>query len=191
MMKKGKMIILSAPSGAGKTTLVKHLLEVNPKLCFSVSCTTRQQRNNETDGKDYYFISLDDFRERIQNSEFAEWEEVYPNHFYGTLQKEIERIWSENKHVVFDIDVQGGLNLKKQFGERALSIFIQPPTLDDLAKRLELRNTDSPDKLKMRIDKAKDELSFAQDFDKILVNDDLEEAKNQVNILINDFIKSE
>lgn len=188
MMKKGKLIILSAPSGAGKTTLVKHLLEINPDLSFSISCTTRAQRASENNGKDYYFISVDEFQNRIKNNEFVEWEEVYPHHFYGTLQKEIERIWAENKHVVFDIDVQGGMNLKKQFGAQALSIFIQPPNLNELGKRLENRNTDSPEKLKMRIDKAQEEMSFAQDFDKILINDDLNQAKNELKSLVEDFL---
>lgn len=182
------MIILSAPSGAGKTTLVKHLLQTNPALSFSISCTTRAQRINENHGKDYYFISVDEFQKRIDNKEFAEWEEVYPQHFYGTLKTEIQRIWSEDKHVVFDIDVQGGLNLKKEFGDQALSIFIQPPNLDELAKRLEFRNTDAPEKLAMRIRKAQEELSFAHEFDEILVNDDLEKAKKDLEILINEFI---
>jgi len=187
-MGKGKLIILSAPSGAGKTTLVKHLLEINPKLSFSISCTTRDKRINEEHGKDYYFISVDEFNQKIKNNEFAEWEEVYPHHFYGTLKEEIERIWAEGKHVVFDIDVQGGLRLKKLFPEQALAVFVQPPTLNELAKRLSSRNTDSAEKLKMRIDKAADELSFAQQFDTILVNDSLAQAQKDLENLVGDFI---
>lgn len=188
-MKKGKLIILSAPSGAGKTTLVRHLLETNPALAFSISCATRDQRITEIDGKDYYFLSPDKFREKIDNQEFVEWEEVYENHFYGTLKSEIDRIWKEAKHVLFDIDVQGGLNLKKQFGDQALAIFVQPPTLDELAQRLTNRNTDSPEKLKMRIAKAAQELKFAPDFDLIIINDDLEEAKAETQEKVSQFIQ--
>lgn len=187
-MKEGKLIIFSAPSGAGKTTLVKHLLHVNPKVAFSISCATRQKRINETDGKDYYFLTPDAFKQKIENQEFAEWEEVYKDHFYGTLNAEIERIWNEGKHVLFDIDVQGGMNLKKKFGDKALAIFVQPPTLQELAKRLTNRNTDSRDKLKMRIEKAADELQFSKNFDKIIVNDDLEDAKKKVEILVDEFV---
>lgn len=187
-MEQGKLIIFSAPSGAGKTTLVKHLLKQNDHLCFSISCATRGKREGETHGKDYYFISVDEFNQKIQNKEFAEWEEVYPDHFYGTLNQEIERIWAEGKHVLFDIDVQGGLRLKQLFGDRALAIFVQPPTLDELAKRLTARNTDSPEKLKMRIEKAADELEFAPQFDKIVINDQLEEAQKEVQSLVDNFI---
>ena len=180
-MEKGKLIIFSAPSGAGKTTLVKHLLEINPNLSFSISCATREKRTNETHGKDYYFLSVDEFNQKIDEQAFVEWEEVYPNHFYGTLRSEIERIWNEGKHVVFDIDVKGGLKLKEIFGDRALAIFVQPPTLDELAKRLTARNTDSPEKLRMRIEKATDELAFADQFDQILINDNLHDAKSEMD----------
>ncbi|MDO5656288.1 MAG: guanylate kinase [Flavobacteriaceae bacterium] len=188
-MSTGKLIIFSAPSGAGKTTLVKHLLQNNPKLAFSISCATRSQRINETDGKDYYFISPDDFKQKIDNQEFVEWEEVYKNHFYGTLKSEIQRIWNQDKHVLFDIDVKGGLNLKKQFGENALAIFVQPPTFEALAQRLTARNTDSNDKLQMRIEKASEELKYAPQFDWILINDDLQKAKSQVIEKVNEFLQ--
>lgn len=188
-MQEGKLIIFSAPSGAGKTTLVKHLLEQNDNLCFSISCATRDKRRGEVHGKDYYFISVDEFNKKIENKEFAEWEEVYPDHFYGTLNQEIQRIWAEGKHVLFDIDVQGGLRLKKLFGDQALSIFVQPPTLNELAKRLTARNTDSPEKLKMRIEKASDELAFADQFDIVLINDQLDEAKKEVQQIVNQFLE--
>lgn len=187
-MNPGKLIIFSAPSGAGKTTLVKHLLQTFADLKFSISCATRNKRINEIDGKDYYFISLEEFKQKIENQEFAEWEEVYPNHFYGTLNAEIERIWSEGKHVIFDIDVQGGLNLKKKFGDRALAFFVQPPTIEELARRLTARNTDSEEKLKMRIAKAADELKFAPKFDYVLINDNLDDAKSEIEAKVKSFL---
>lgn len=190
-MKEGKLIIFSAPSGAGKTTLVRHLLSVNPQLAFSVSCATREKRVNETDGKDYYFITAEEFRKRIENQEFAEWEEVYEDHFYGTLKSEIERLQKDGKHVIFDIDVKGGLNLKKQFGNKAVAIFVQPPSLELLTERLKARNTDSAEKLKMRIAKASDELTFAPEFDLIIINDDLERAKTESEEKVNSFISSD
>ena len=190
-MQSGKLIIFSAPSGAGKTTLVKHLLEANPNLSFSISCATRSKRHNETHGKDYYFISAEEFSQKIDNNEFAEWEEVYADHFYGTLKEEIERIWAEGKHVVFDIDVKGGLRLKELFGDRAMAIFVQPPTLEELSKRLSDRNTDTPEKLEMRINKVAEELAFAQQFDRILINDSLEQAKKEVEEVVEKFILNE
>lgn len=189
-MKEGKLIIFSAPSGAGKTTLVKHLLAVNPALAFSVSCATRKKRENEIDGKDYYFLTPEVFKQKIENQEFTEWEEVYQDHFYGTLKSEIQRLWNDGKHVLFDIDVKGGLNLKKQYGDQALAIFVQPPTIEDLSKRLTARNTDAVDKLKMRIAKAAEEMKFAPDFDLIIINDNLEEAKATSVQHVNDFIQS-
>lgn len=186
--KKGKLIIFSAPSGAGKTTLVKHLLNHRDDLAFSITCCTREPRVGEIDGEDYFFISEKAFKEKINNNEFAEWEEVYKDHFYGTLNAEIERIWNEGKHVIFDVDVVGGLNLKNKFKERALSIFVQPPNVQTLAERLKNRNTDSEDKLKTRIAKAKHELSFAPKFDVILINDNLDTAKEEVNKLASDFL---
>lgn len=189
-MKGGKLIIFSAPSGAGKTTLVKHLLnEKSDELEFSISCATREKRTGEVHGKDYYFLSADDFRKKIDNNEFAEWEEVYEDHFYGTLNSEIQRIWDEGKSVLFDIDVVGGLNLKKKFGDKALAIFVQPPSVEELANRLRGRQTDSEDKLQMRINKAEEELKFADKFDKIIVNDDLTKAQAEVMQIVSDFIK--
>lgn len=188
-MKKGKLIIFSAPSGAGKTTLVRHLLNSRSDLAFSISCCTRDKRDGEIDGKDYYFLNVDDFKQKVNNNEFAEWEEVYENHFYGTLKSEIQRIWNGNQQVLFDIDVKGGLNLKKQFGDKALAIFVQPPSVEELKNRLTKRNTDSPEKLKIRIAKANEELSFASDFDVIVVNDDLNQAKKEVEFLVKSFLE--
>lgn len=187
-MKKGKLIIFSAPSGAGKTTLVRHLLNSRSDLAFSISCCTRGKRDGEIDGKDYYFLDVNDFKQKVNNNEFAEWEEVYENHFYGTLKSEIQRIWNEGNHVLFDIDVKGGLNLKKQFGKDALAVFVKPPSVEELKKRLTNRNTDSADKLKIRLAKANEELSFAPEFDEIVVNDDLSKAKLDVEELISRFI---
>ncbi|MGM5630400.1 guanylate kinase [Apibacter raozihei] len=185
---EGKLIILSAPSGAGKTTIVQYLLSVIPELSFSISCTTRPKRENETDGKDYYFLTETEFREKIEGKEFIEFEEVYKNRFYGTLHTEIDRLWNQGKHVIFDIDVQGGLNLKKQFGDRALALFIAPPSLKELEERLRSRNTENEETLKMRIEKADQELSFANNFDHVIVNDNLEKAKNKAHKLITSFL---
>ncbi|MXV39091.1 guanylate kinase [Flavobacteriaceae bacterium Ap0902] len=188
-MKDGKLIIFSAPSGAGKTTLVKHLLKKRSNdLAFSISCATRDKRVGEEHGKDYYFLAPEAFKQKIDNNEFAEWEEVYENHYYGTLKSEIQRIWDSGKHVLFDIDVVGGLNLKKQFKDKALAIFVQPPSLAVLADRLKTRNTDSDDKLQMRIDKAVDELTFAEDFDVVIVNDDLDKAQEEILQIVHNFL---
>ncbi len=190
MENKGKLIIVSAPSGAGKTTLVKHLLEEIPNLEFSVSCATRNPRENETHGKDYYFISADEFKQKIDNQEFAEFEEVYEGSFYGTLKSEIERIWAKGKSVIFDIDVVGGINLKKIYPENSLSIFIMPPSVKELENRLRNRNTESEEKLKMRIDKAEKELLLAPQFDKIIVNKHLEESQREIEELVVLFLNS-
>lgn len=187
--KPGKLIIVSAPSGAGKTTLVHHLLSEIPDLEFSVSCATRKPRENETEGKDYYFISAEAFKERIKNNEFAEWEEVYKDNFYGTLKAEIQRILDKGHSVIFDIDVKGGINLKKLYPEDSLSIFIMPPTEEELERRLRNRKTETENQLKMRIGKAKRELALADQFDQILVNDNLKESKSSIVHLVNDFIK--
>lgn len=187
-MNKGKLIIFSAPSGAGKTTIVKHLLMKFPELSFSISATTRARRGEEVDGKDYYFISQESFLHKIAQKEFVEFEEVYSGTFYGTLRSEIERIWAEGKHVIFDIDVIGGLHLKKKFGEDALSVFVQPPSLEILIERLTGRGTDSPEKLAERIKKADKELKYADQFDVILKNNDLETACKEAEILIGDFL---
>lgn len=189
-MKTGKLLILSAPSGAGKTTLVKHLLEVNPDLEFSISCTTRNPRNNEIDGKDYHFISVEEFKQKVENQEFAEWEEVYTQTFYGTLKSEIQRIWNNGKHVIFDIDVEGGVNLKKIYPENSLSIFIQPPSIEELEKRLRGRNTDSEEVIAMRVAKAEQELKLAPQFDQILINDTLDEGKEKLVAMVSNFLES-
>lgn len=183
----GKLIIIAAPSGAGKTTIVKHILANNSHLEFSISSTTRKKRGNETDGKDYYFISEAEFKKKIANQEFIEWQEVYHGIFYGSLKKEVERIWKNNKQVVFDIDVQGALNLKKIYSERALSIFIKTPTKDVLYTRLMDRETEDPKSLAERIQKAESELQYENKFDAVVVNDNLEEAIQKTEKLIKDF----
>ncbi len=187
-MQEGKLVIFSAPSGAGKTTIVHHLLKQIPQLAFSVSATTRQKRGEEVHGKDYYFISKEDFLHRIAQKEFVEFEEVYKDNFYGTLRSEIERLWSEGKQVIFDIDVEGGLHLKKKFGHRALAVFVHPPSLEVLIKRLHGRATDSPEKLKERIEKAEKELAYADKFDLILKNDDLKTACAEAEQLVSKFL---
>ena len=189
-MQKGKLVIFSAPSGAGKTTIVHHLLKQFPQLAFSVSATTRERRGNEVDGKDYYFISKEEFLHRIAQKEFVEFEEVYADNFYGTLRSEIERLWAEGKHVIFDIDVEGGLHLKKKFGDRALAVFVQPPSLEVLIQRLTGRATDSPEKLKERIAKAEKELRYADQFDLILQNNELEKACQEAEKLVSDFLSN-
>lgn len=191
-MKKGKLFIFSAPSGAGKTTIVKHLLDkFDQELSFSISATTRPPRGQEVDGRDYYFVSKEAFQEKIKNNEFVEYEEVYNGIYYGTLQSEVQRIWDDGKSVVFDIDVVGGRNLKSIFQDQALAIFVQPPSLKELERRLSTRGTDSTEKVKERIEKAEYELDQAQFFDTILLNDNLPEACEQAEKLIEDFLKKE
>lgn len=186
---QGKLIIFSAPSGAGKTTIVKHLLKKYPnKLAFSISASTREPRGDEEDGKDYYFISKEDFLHRIAHQEFVEFEEVYSGTFYGTLNAEIERIWASGKHVVFDLDVIGGLRLKKKFEDKALAIFVEPPSLDVLEMRLRGRGTDSEEKLKERIEKADKELIYSKDFDVVLHNDSLSKACLEAEKLVEEFL---
>lgn len=185
---EGKLIIFSAPSGAGKTTIVQYLLSIFPEISFSISCTTRPKRENEVDGKDYYFLTEEQFHEKIKNNEFIEYEEVYKGRYYGTLHSEIERLWNQGKHVIFDIDVRGGLNLKKQFKDRALAIFIAPPSLKDLEERLKNRNTENLESLLTRIQKADEELSFAKDFDAVIINDNLEKAQNKAKTLVKNFL---
>lgn len=187
---EGKLIIFSAPSGAGKTTIVKHLLKkYSDKLSFSISASTRKPRGDEVDGKDYYFMTKEKFLHRVAQQEFVEFEEVYSGTFYGTLNMEIERIWKLGKHVVFDLDVIGGLRLKKKFEDQALSIFVQPPSLMELEKRLRGRGTDTEDKLKERIAKADKELVFSKDFDMILHNDSLEQACEEAEQIIEQFLE--
>lgn len=188
-MNSGKLIIISAPSGAGKTTLVKHLLENSEEIEFSVSCATRSPREGEIDGKDYYFLSPEEFKQKIENQEFAEWEEVYENSFYGTLRSEIERIWAKGKAVIFDIDVVGGINLKKMYPENSFSIFIMPPSVEELEKRLRSRNTESEEKLQMRVKKAEKELLLAPEFDKTLINENLDLSKVEMVELVSGFLK--
>ena len=169
-MSKGKLIVFSAPSGSGKTTIVKHLLQKQElNLEFSISATSREQRGSEINGKDYYFLSFKDFKNKIKNDEFLEWEEVYRDNFYGTLKTEVERIWSEGKHVIFDIDVSGGLRIKRKFPEETLAIFVKPPSIDELKRRLKKRKTESEDKINMRVAKASAELATSPLFDSVVV----------------------
>jgi guanylate kinase len=185
---KGKCIIFSAPSGAGKTTLVHRLLASSENYAFSVSACSREPRENEINGRDYYFIGLDSFREKIKENAFVEWEEVYKDNYYGTLKSELNRIWSLGKTVVFDVDVVGGMNLKKIFKDNALAIFVNPPSLEVLEKRLRGRKTESEEKINMRISKATIELDRASEFDVIVENNVLEEAVEQVKLLANKFV---
>ncbi|MDR3696998.1 guanylate kinase [Mucilaginibacter sp.] len=188
MNQEGKLIIFSAPSGAGKTTIVQHLLGKIPQLEFSVSATTRKPRGDEQHGKDYYFISKEEFLHRIAKKQFVEFEEVYTGTFYGTLRTEIERIWAEGKTVIFDIDVIGGLHLKRKYDGQALAIFVQPPSLEVLIERLTGRGTDSAEKLKERFSKAEKELNYAPEFDIILKNHDLQTACSEAEELVRNFI---
>ncbi len=184
----GKLVIFSAPSGSGKTTIVKRLLEKFPQFEFSVSATSRAPRGNEKNGVDYYFLSADEFREAIAQDRFVEWEEVYADMFYGTLRSEVERIWAKGNVIIFDVDVMGGLNLKRIFGEQACAIFIMPPSIEVLRQRLIGRGTDSLDKIEQRIAKAEFELAKAPEFDHIVINDDLEEAVRETTEIISDFL---
>ena len=190
MNQNGKLIIFSAPSGAGKTTIVHHLLTKIPQLEFSISATTRKARGDEEDGKDYYFISKKEFLHRIAKKQFVEFEEVYTGTFYGTLRTEIERIWQKGKTVIFDIDVEGGLHLKRKYDGQALAIFVQPPSLEVLIERLTSRGTDSGEKLKERFIKAEKELNYAPQFDIILKNYDLQTACDEAEELVLNFVKS-
>lgn len=186
---KGKLIVFSAPSGSGKTTIVHYLLSQNKlNLDFSISATSRKRRGDEIDGKDYHFISKEKFMGHKENDEFVEWEEVYDNNFYGTLKSEIERIWTEGKHVIFDIDVKGGLRIKKKYPKETLAIFVQPPSIKEMENRLRNRKTDSEEKIIERVNKAEREMRHAKDFDIILVNDDLNVAKKEAFDLVDNFI---
>lgn len=189
-MTKGKLIVFSAPSGSGKTTIVRHLLEqTDLNLDFSISCTSREARGEELHEKDYYFISLDDFKKHIKNDDFLEWEEVYRDNFYGTLKSEVERIWALGKNVIFDIDVAGGLRIKRKFPEETLAVFVKPPSIDELKIRLKKRSTESEDKINMRIAKASVELATAPQFDTIIKNYDLDTAKEEAYQLVKSFIQ--
>lgn len=185
---KGKLIIFSAPSGAGKTTIVRHLLKKNLNLEFSVSATSRAPRHNETHGKDYYFLSAEEFKKKIKNGEFLEWEEVYKGVYYGSLKSEVERIRNHGKNVIFDVDVIGGLDIKKIYGDEARAIFVQPPSVDELLSRLQNRSTETEEKIQMRIAKAEQELSFASEFDVIITNNDLTQACMEAEIVIREFL---
>lgn len=185
----GKLIIFSAPSGAGKTTIVHHLLEEFPQLEFSVSACSRPMRKGETHGVDYYFFSLEDFKQKISDNDFIEWEEVYKDNFYGTLKVEIERIWKKGMHVIFDVDVVGGLNLKNQFGDLALAVFVMPPSIQHLEMRLRSRDTETDESIARRIGKAENELKTADLFDKIILNDKLENAFEEAEKIVSEFLK--
>ncbi len=189
--KQGKLIVFSAPSGSGKTTIVRHLLGIEDlNLEFSISATSRDKRGQEVDGEDYYFLSAKAFKSKIKNNAFLEWEEVYRDNFYGTLKTEIERIWALGKNVIFDIDVSGGLRIKRKFPDETLAIFVKPPSIDELKIRLKKRKTESDDKINMRVAKASAELATAPLFDTIIVNDNLEHALKNAETRVRQFINS-
>jgi guanylate kinase len=183
-----KLLVFTAPSGAGKTTIVRHLLNQFDELAFSISATNRPRRDHEVEGKDYYFLSTDRFRELIEEDAFLEWEEVYEDRFYGTLKSEVERIWAEGKYIIFDIDVKGAVNLKQQFGEQALTVFVKPPSMPELFRRLQNRKTESADSLHKRMSKAAEELQYENKFDRTLVNDVLENALSKAEELVRTFL---
>ena len=185
-----KAIIFSAPSGAGKTTIVKHLLDNMPNLSFSISACSRKARVNETHAQDYYFLSVEDFKKGITNKRFLEWEEVYPNLFYGTLLEEVERIWNSGKTIIFDVDVQGGIALKNHFSDKALAVFVSPPSLNVLEDRLRARATETEADLQKRLNKAEDELSFKKEFDEVLVNDNLDNTCKKALEMTRKFLNS-
>lgn len=185
---KAKLIIFSAPSGSGKTSIVKEILKSDIPFGFSVSATSRQARDGETHAKDYYFFDVEEFKDRVEKDEFLEWEEVYHNQFYGTLKSEVERLRNEGKNVLFDVDVVGGLNIKKYYGEDALSIFVQAPSVEELKNRLKGRGTESDESLQKRLDKAEYEMTFAPQFDAVVVNDKLETAVRECLKLIREFV---
>ncbi|MBU0765301.1 MAG: guanylate kinase [Bacteroidetes bacterium] len=185
----GKLIIVSAPSGAGKTTIIKQLLKQDFRLEFSVSACSRKMRAGEKHGVDYYFMSAGEFRNKIAADEFLEWEEVYTDHLYGTLKSEVDRIWNKGNNVIFDVDVKGGINIKKYYGKEALSLFIMPPSVEELEKRLRSRSTDSDKDIKTRIDKAKEEISRSGSFDRIIINDDLDTAIREAIETVGNFLQ--
>ncbi|HCZ37762.1 MAG TPA: guanylate kinase [Cytophagales bacterium] len=190
-MMAGKALIFSAPSGSGKTTIVKHLIKNNPDLGFSISASTRDKRGRtEQDGKDYYFLTPEDFKKKIDGDEFIEWEEVYAGNFYGTLKTEIERIWQEGRNVIFDVDVKGGINLKKYFGNKALAVFVKVPSIEVLKERLKERGTETEESLSRRIFKAKFEMTFQDKFDVVLVNEELDKSLQEAQRLYNAFKNS-
>jgi len=188
---KGKMLIVSAPSGSGKSTIVNWLMKEHPelRLYFSISCTSRAPRGEEKDGVEYFFLTPEAFKEKIANEEFLEYEEVYENRFYGTLKAQVERQREAGQNVVFDVDVKGGVNIKNHYGDEALSLFIQPPSVEELRRRLEHRGTDTPEAIEQRLAKAEYELTFASQFDHVIVNDDLETAKQETYRIVSEFLK--
>ena len=183
-----KLIILTAPSGAGKTTIVRHLLNTMPELAFSISATTRERRPNEVEGEDYYYIGVAEFKKLIDEDAFAEWQQVYPDQFYGTLRREMDRIWAEGKHIVFDIDVKGAVNLKNAYPDQSLAIFVKPPSKEALFERLRQRKTENEESLRKRLAKAEEELTFEDKFDHVLVNDVLEDALDEAQMVVRRFI---
>jgi guanylate kinase len=187
---KGKFIIVSAPSGAGKTSIVRRLLQAGLGLEFSVSAASRPPRTNEINGRDYFFLSIDEFRNKIRNGQLLEWQEVYEDHYYGTLNSEVDRIWKAGHHVLFDLDVQGGMNLKSMFPDISLALFIMPPSLEVLEKRLRLRSTENEDSLKKRLEKAGHEITFSGKFDEIIINDNLEDAVRHAIKAVSQFLKT-
>ena len=188
---QGKLVLFCGPSGSGKTTITKHLLAKFPQLRFSVSATTRAKRPGEVHGSDYYFISVEDFKKKIEQDAFVEWEEVYRNIFYGTLKSEIQRIWNDGRVVAFDVDVEGGLNIKKLYGNNLLAVFVKPLSVEVLRKRLAERNTESPESLETRIAKAEHELLYESKFDHVILNDTLEHALEQAFKLVNEFLRTQ
>lgn len=184
----GKLVIVAGPSGSGKTTIVRHLLSVFPRLAFSISATSRHKRETERDGEDYYFLTKEQFREKINSGDFIEWEEVYPGSFYGTLRSEVQRLWNSGRHVIFDIDVKGALNLKSQFSDNSVTIFILPPSVEALEQRLRERNTESEARLEQRVGKALEELSYADKFEKIVHNIELGSALADAEEIVSDFL---
>lgn len=184
-----KTVIFSAPSGSGKSTIVHHILELHPEMEFSVSAASRSPRGAEQDGIDYYFITPEEFRRKIDNDEFVEYEQVYEGRYYGTLKKEVQRIWDKGNVIIFDVDVKGGVNLKKYFGDQALSVFIQAPSIDELRRRLVNRGTDSEEDINARVAKAAEEMTFADHFDYILINDKLEKAFEDIDKVVDKFLK--
>jgi guanylate kinase len=183
-----KLVILSAPSGAGKSTIISQLIKKDFNLEFSISACTRKPRGEEKHGVEYYFFYINDFKQKIENNEFIEWEEVYKNNFYGTLKTEIDRIFAKGNNVIFDIDIAGGLNIKKQYGNNAISIFIMPPSIEELENRLKTRGTDSLDDIKNRVEKAKFEISFSNKFDIVVVNENVETAVNEISNILTNFL---
>ncbi len=183
-----KLLLFCGPSGSGKTTIVHHLLKKYPQLSFSVSATTRNKRTNESDGQDYYFMSVDEFKRRKENDEFIEWEEVYQNGYYGTLKSELQRIWRKDKVAIFDVDVEGGINIKKQYNDRLLAVFVMPPSMDELHHRLKARATETPDTFRARTEKSEHEMTYADKFDHVIINDKLEDALAAAEKLVDDFL---